>query len=61
MGKVLKFKARKRVRKGKPILGRRIPGKVIEFYKPKPIDHSKNAGARKSDEAIAQAMFFWSF
>jgi hypothetical protein len=61
MGKVLRFKARKRVRKGKPIPEREIAGKVIEFHKPKSIHDSENAGARKSDEAIAQAMFFWSF
>jgi hypothetical protein len=61
MGKVLKFKARKLVRKGKPIPGRGIAGKVLEFHKPKPINDSENTGARKSDEAIAQAMFFWSF
>jgi hypothetical protein len=61
MGKVIKFNARKRVRKGKPVLGRWKTGKVIEFHKEKSIDRSENIESRKPDARIAQALFFWSF
>jgi hypothetical protein len=61
MGKVLKFNPRKVVRKGKPIPERGMTGKLIEFRKPTSVNNSENAGTRKPDEAIAQALFFWSF
>jgi hypothetical protein len=61
MGKVIEFKARKLVRNSKPMPERGMAGKAIEFRRQKSVDNSQNAGNRKADEAIAQAMFFWSF
>jgi hypothetical protein len=61
MGKVLEFNARKLVRKGKPMPERGMTGKVIEFRKPKSVNNSENAEFRKPDEAIPQALSFWSF
>jgi hypothetical protein len=60
MGKVLKFDARKLVRKDKPMAERGMTGKVIEFRQQKSINNSENAETRKPDEAIAQAAFSWS-
>jgi hypothetical protein len=60
MGKVLEFDARRLVRKDRPMPERGMAGKLIEFYKPKSLSHSRNAETRKPDEAIAEAMFFWS-
>jgi hypothetical protein len=61
MGKVLEFNARKLVRKGKPMREQGMTGKVIEFRKQKSVNNSENAETRKPDEAIAQALFLWSF
>jgi hypothetical protein len=61
MGKVLKFNARKLVRKGRLMSEREMPGKVIDFRKQKPVNNSESAETSKPDQAIAQALFFWSF
>jgi hypothetical protein len=61
MGRVVEFRARKLVRKGKADVKKEEDRKVIEFRKQESANNSQNAGTKKPDEAIPQALFFWSF
>ena len=61
MAKVLEFSSRGLTRKDKPITERVTLGKLIEFPKPKPVNHSENAVNRKTAQAITPGPFFGCF
>jgi hypothetical protein len=60
MGKLLELNDRKLVRKGNQMPKGQTRGKVIEFRKQTSVNSSRNAETRRPDNAMAQALFFWS-
>jgi hypothetical protein len=61
MAKVIEFTSRTLAKKGMPIPERVTPGMLIEFPKPKPVNHSENAVNRKTAQAITPGPFFGCF
>jgi hypothetical protein len=59
-GNYSNFNDRKLVRKSNQMPKGQTRGKVIEFRKQTSANSSRNAETKRPDNAMAQALFFWS-